>query len=51
MADIIRELFDVFMMPVVFFISGYFALPSIGRRYNMSLVFERGYRKAILLLS
>ena len=28
-ADIIREFFDVFMMPVLFFAAGYFALPSL----------------------
>jgi glucans biosynthesis protein C len=31
-ADIIRELFDVFMMPVLFFISGYFALASLQKK-------------------
>jgi glucan biosynthesis protein C len=31
-ADIIRELFDVFMMPVLFFISGYFALASLEKK-------------------
>lgn len=30
-ADIIRELLDVFMMPVLFFIAGYFALPSLKK--------------------
>ena len=31
-ADIIRELFDVFMMPVLFFVAGYFALPSLEKK-------------------
>jgi glucan biosynthesis protein C len=30
-ADLIRELLDVFMMPVLFFVAGYFALPSLER--------------------
>ncbi len=31
-ADGIRELFDVFMMPVFFFLAGYFALPSLYKQ-------------------
>lgn len=31
-ADIIRELFDVFMMPVLFFAAGYFAFPSLEKK-------------------
>jgi glucan biosynthesis protein C len=31
-ADVIRELFDVFLMPVLFFAAGYFALPSLKKR-------------------
>jgi glucan biosynthesis protein C len=31
-ADIIRHLFDVFMMPVFFFVAGYFALPSLTKQ-------------------
>jgi len=31
-ADIIRELFDVFMMPVLFFVAGYFALRSLDKK-------------------
>ncbi len=31
-ADIIREVFDVFMMPIFFFVAGYFALPSLLRK-------------------
>jgi peptidoglycan/LPS O-acetylase OafA/YrhL len=30
-ADIVREFFDVFMMPVLFFAAGYFALPSLEK--------------------
>lgn len=32
LADFIRELFDVFMMPVLFFIAGYFALSSLEKK-------------------
>jgi len=32
MADTVRRLFDVFMMPVFFFVGGYFALPSLMRQ-------------------
>lgn len=31
-ADIVRELFDVFMMPILFFVAGYFALPSLKKK-------------------
>lgn len=31
-ADIIRHLFDVFMMPVFFFVAGFFALPSLTKQ-------------------
>ena len=31
-ADIVRELLDVFMMPVLFFVAGYFALPVLEKR-------------------
>jgi glucans biosynthesis protein C len=31
-ADWIRELFDVFMMPVFFFVAGYFAVPSLEKQ-------------------
>jgi hypothetical protein len=31
-ADGIRELFEVFMMPVFFFLAGYFTLPSLNRQ-------------------
>lgn len=31
-ADGIRELFDVFMMPVFFFVAGYFAVPSLAKQ-------------------
>jgi len=31
-ADIVRELFDVFLMPVMFFVAGYFALPSLEKK-------------------
>ena len=31
-ADIVRELLDVFMMPVLFFVAGYFALPVLEKK-------------------
>ncbi len=31
-ADIIRKVFDVFMMPIFFFVAGYFALPSLLKK-------------------
>ncbi len=31
-ADITRELLDVFMMPVLFFVAGYFVLPSLEKK-------------------
>ncbi len=31
-ADVIRHLFDVFQMPVFFFVAGYFALPSLTKQ-------------------
>jgi glucan biosynthesis protein C len=31
-ADLIRELLDVFMMPVLFFVAGYFALPVLEKK-------------------
>ena len=31
-ADIIRELLDVFMMPVLFFVAGYFTVPSLEKK-------------------
>jgi glucans biosynthesis protein C len=31
-ADIVRELLDVFMMPLLFFVAGYFSLPSLKKK-------------------
>jgi peptidoglycan/LPS O-acetylase OafA/YrhL len=31
-ADMVREFFDVFMMPAFFFLAGYFTLPSLSRQ-------------------
>ena len=31
-ADIVRELFDVFMMPLLFFVAGFFAPVSLGEK-------------------
>lgn len=47
MADIIRELFDVFMMPVVFFISGCFALPSLEKEGVKEFIKDKGKRLLI----
>ena len=47
MADIIRELFDVFMMPVIFFISGYFALPSLEKQGVKGFIKDKGKRLLI----
>jgi glucan biosynthesis protein C len=46
-ADIIRELFDVFMMPVIFFISGYFALPSLEKAGAKEFIKDKGIRLLI----
>ncbi len=43
-ADIIRELLDVFMMPVLFFIAGYFALPSLEKRGVGEFIKDKGKR-------
>jgi Acyltransferase family len=43
-ADIIRELLDVFMMPVLFFIAGYFALPSLEKRGVGEFIKDKGNR-------
>ncbi len=41
LADLVRQVFDVFMMPVFFFISGYFVLPSLRRRSTRSFVADK----------
>ena len=46
-ADIIRELLDVFMMPVLFFIAGYFALPSLEKRGVGEFIKDKGKRLLI----
>jgi glucan biosynthesis protein C len=43
-ADIIRELLDVFMMPVLFFVAGYFALPSLEKRRVRAFLKEKVIR-------
>jgi glucan biosynthesis protein C len=43
-ADIIRELFDVFVMPVLFFAAGYFALPSLEKKGVWEFLKDKGKR-------
>ncbi len=43
-ADVIRELFDVFMMPVLFFAAGYFVLPSLEKKGAWAFLKERARR-------
>lgn len=37
-ADGIRELFDVFMMPIFFFLAGYFTFPSLNRQGTLKFL-------------
>ena len=46
-ADIIRELLDVFMMPVLFFIAGYLAVPSLEKRGMREFLKDKGKRLLI----
>ncbi len=46
-ADIIRELLDVFMMPVLFFIAGYFVFPSLEKRGTTEFLKDKGRRLLI----
>jgi glucans biosynthesis protein C len=46
-ADIIRELFDPFMMPVLFFVAGYFALPSLEKKGAGEFLKDKGKRLLI----
>src|SRR5512144_3116961 len=43
-ADIIRELLDVFMMPVLFFVAGYFALASLEKKGVGEFLKDKGKR-------
>ncbi len=43
-ADTIRELLDVFMMPVLFFVAGYFALPSLEKKGAWEFLKDKGKR-------
>lgn len=43
-ADIVRELLDVFIMPVLFFTAGYFALPSLKKRGPWRFVVDKSKR-------
>jgi hypothetical protein len=46
-ADITRELLDVFMMPVLFFVSGYFVLPSLKKRTVSKFLVDKARRLLI----
>ena len=46
-ADITRELLDVFMMPVLFFVAGYFTLPSLRKR-SLSKFLEDKSRRLLI---
>ena len=46
-ADIIRELFDVFLMPILFFAAGYFALPSLIKKGTWGFIKEKAVRLLI----
>ena len=46
-ANIIRELLDVFIMPVLFFVSGYFVLPSLQKRSVSKFLVDKARRLLI----
>ena len=46
-ADIIRELLDVFMMPMLFFVAGYFALASLQKKGVGEFLKDKGKRLLI----
>jgi glucan biosynthesis protein C len=46
-ADITRELLDVFIMPVLFFVSGYFVLPSLQKRDVSKFIVDKARRLLI----
>ena len=46
-ANIIRELLDVFIMPVLFFVSGYFVLPSLQKRTVSKFLVDKARRLLI----
>jgi glucans biosynthesis protein C len=46
-ADIIRELLDVFMMPVLFFVAGYFSLPSLEKKGAWAFLTDKSKRLLI----
>jgi glucan biosynthesis protein C len=46
-ADITRELVDVFIMPVLFFVSGYFVLPSLQKRTVSKFLVDKARRLLI----
>lgn len=43
-ATVIREFLDVFLMPVLFFAAGYFALPSLLRHGQLEFLKDKVYR-------
>jgi len=46
-ANIARELLDVFIMPVLFFVSGYFAFPSLQKRTVSKFLVDKARRLLI----
>jgi glucan biosynthesis protein C len=46
-ADIIREFLDVFIMPILFFVSGYFALTSLKNKGGWGFVKDKAVRLLI----
>jgi glucan biosynthesis protein C len=46
-ADVVRELLDVFMMPVLFFVAGYFTLPSLRKKGLWEFLRDKGRRLLI----
>jgi glucan biosynthesis protein C len=46
-ADILREFLDVFMMPALFFVAGYFALPSAEKKGVWEFLKDKGRRLLI----
>ena len=46
-ANIARELLDVFIMPVLFFVSGYFVLPSLQKRTVPKFLVDKARRLLI----
>ncbi len=47
-ADIIRQLLDVFMMPVLFFIAGYLILPSLRKKESVAAFLKDKARRLLV---